>query len=254
MNLYKVSVISLAISTLMLTGTAHAKVFKQATSFDTGYRFQIGDRSEASNQIDFFSMGIKHITLADWGSIKVKGKVENIFQLTETDPRGNDANVAYKTFADAYYNLSNSGIQAWWTEFSLANQKVSEFSNGLGVAYPVDLGGVKLKAGVAASYTVAHSPSKLDSDGDGRFNGYGFTTTHLEASFSINKKLIAFALWDARWDRDEDFKAIFNWDENSGHHVLTGLKYKYSKTMSMTAIYHYMVDWGAMTKMGNPLI
>ncbi|WOT06633.1 hypothetical protein [Shewanella youngdeokensis] len=253
MNRYILSTITLTVTALTCIAAVQAEVLKQSTSLGTGYRLQIGDDSEASNQFSFLSLALNHTTVADWGSIKVKGKMENVFQLEDEDRRGNEANVIYKTFVDTYYNISDTGIQAWWNEFSRANQKLSEFSNGLGLAYPMKLGALKVTTGVAAAYSVANSPTKADSDGNGRFVGYAFTTTRMNLSYPINNNLTAIALWEARWDRDEDFKAIFKWDESSGHHASTGLKYKFSKKMSAKAVYHYKVDWGGYDEDGQSL-
>ncbi|WOT05812.1 hypothetical protein [Shewanella youngdeokensis] len=236
---------SVAVLAVLLSTSAQAEVLKRDTSIGIGGRIHMGTDAKASNMANFFALSAKHKVAADWGQLALKAKYENPFGLKDHRYTG-DALISFKTYADLYVHLGDSNFQLWWDEFSTGSTKIVEFTNLGGVAYHNSIGKLKYKIGAGAAYSMGHTPKAS-------FNGPSYIGTRLDLIYPINKKLVAFAMYDSRWDRDEDFNDVYNWDKDHGHHAMLGGKYRFNDKFDLAVVYHHFNEMGGYNENGESI-
>lgn len=239
-------VFALALCTLFCS-SLDAKTFKQETTVNLGWWQEVSDASEKSGMYSRSVITADHRTVADWGSLFIKGQMENLGAKSDSLD-GTEGNVWFKTIGTVYYNLSDTGFKIWYDLFVNANQKVSEVENLLGFAYQQNIGKLSITGGLAMSYLSGHSPL-------GSVEGAIAPIARVTANYQIRNNLLAFGVITANLNRDtKKLESAFPALGNSGHFALIGFNYKFSPQWGFSLTLRDYRNWGAYNTGGNSIV
>lgn len=235
-----------AISVLMSTGV-QAKVLVQDTGVNVGWMQEMGSASKASGFYSRNVISAQHRTVADWGMVFVKGQIENLAATSDTLD-GEEGDVWFKSMATVYYNLNDSGLMAWYDLFVNQNQNVAEMHNIVGLAYKHRFDKLTLTGGLGMNYFSGHTPL-------GSAEGIMTPAARLTATYSLNKKLNAFAVVNGYFDRDTDMLAdsFSSWGK-TGHQVLVGVGYEFAPKWELNVTYRNFNNWGGYSQNGQSVV
>jgi hypothetical protein len=231
----------------LLCSSLEAKTLKQETTVNLGWWQEVSGASEKSGMYSRSIITAHHRTVADWGSLFIKGQMENVGAKNDALD-GTEGNVWFKTIGTAYYNLSDSGFKLWYDLFVNANQKVSEVENLLGIAYQQKIGKFGITQGLAMSYLSGHSPL-------GSVEGAIAPIVRVSANYQVRNNLLVFGVITANLNRDtkklaHSFPAL----GNSGHFALIGLNYKFAPQWNFNLTIRDYRSWGAYNTGGNSIV
>lgn len=224
---------------------SHADNVQHETVIGAGYRFEVSDRSDNSNQFDKLVISARHSIKTQRVNANFIIKLENPGQLEKNDVKGGNAAVSTKIIGDTYYHIDN-GVELWWHFFSNSNQVVSEVVNGLGLAYKAQIYQFRIKIGAHAAYTVAHGPTA-------KFEGFSHLGSRLNISYPLTHNIDWFSVLQSRWGRDDAYRQTHQWDKKDGHQITSGFKYVHDKNNQLTLAYQIFEDWGGYKHGGNAI-
>jgi opacity protein-like surface antigen len=240
-------ILTIIVITAILCQTANAKVFVQDTGVNVGWMQEISSSSKESEQYSRSFITAHHRTIADWGSVFVKGQIEN-FGSTSDTLDGEDGDTWFIGMATVYYNLNDSGLMAWYDIFANQNQNVAEMHNILGLAYTNKFGGLAISGGLGMDYFSGHTPL-------GSAEGLLTPVARLTTTYSLSKNLNAFAVVNAHLNRDTDAltNSFASW-KKTGHQILAGVRYTFAPQWDLNMTYRNFNNWGGYTNNGQSIV